>query len=476
MTDLQTFAVANAAILCFVFVFQRRVIFTWSAIGVFMVTQVLIVQMGLLALPFLWELAAGAFSLNLNLLGEEAVRLAIVLNVWGTLIVLASYHLTHVILCRGRILLRAPDLLRMEDKGSLGFRLDRVVFESMLALAALVLLVGPAGGVSILPGIREGFLEGDHVAVIEARQLVGSDYVLVLLCFNVLPFLGVALWLAYKLRKGRAFGALAVVFCSLTATLLLLSFQKRPVLVFVCSLLLASFAVVRRKTRSAGRGSSLIRTIARPGWWLTAYGGLAFVALLGLYFLQSSVSREEIDPLTTGGVLLRATLMTMFGGLSLPTVLYAQYFPNVEPHYGLRTIGLFSRMFGFDLYPSSILVFDHFTRGSALGSVSVGTLTDFHGAFGITGWFVGALLLGIALNQGDRAVARLDANGGRTLLAIFLFVTVYYLANAPLHNALGGYGGVIFALLWVMLTMRARPAGRADLARVVARETNRPIP
>jgi hypothetical protein len=463
VTDLQVFAVGHAAILCAVFVWRRRVILTWSAIGVFMITQALIVQMGLLALPFLWEFAAGAFSLNLNLVDEAAVRLAIVLNVWGTFIVLATYHATYALLNRGRIPRRAPDLLILSDKRNLGFRVDRVLFISMLALAAVVLLVGPSGGVGVLTGIREGFLEGDHTAIVAARQLVGSEYMLVLVSFNVLPFLGVALWLAYKLRKGRALGAFTIAFCALTITLLLLSFQKRPVLVFLWGLLLASFGVSRRRAESAHRESLRVATNARSGWRLTAYAGLTFFVLMGLYFLQSSISREDIDPVTTAGILVRSTLITLFGGLSLPTVLYAQYFPNIEPHYGLRPVGVFSALFNFDLYPSSILVFDHFTREVVTGSVSVGTLSDFHGAFGIIGWLVGAVLLGVALNQSDRAVARLRSNAGRTLIAIFLFVTVYYLANAPIQNALGGYGGLIFVLLWVGLTVRMRPGRRSDL-------------
>jgi len=208
---------------------------------------------------------------------------------------------------------------------------------------------------------------------------------------------------------------------------------------------------------------------------LTAYAGLAFVVLIGLYFLQSSIGREDIDPLATAGVLVRGTLLTLFGGVSLPTVLYAQYFPSIEPHYGLRTVGVFSAIFNFDLYPSSILVFDHFTRGLVTGSVSVGTLSDFHGAFGITGWLVGAALLGAALNRCDRAVARLSANAGRTLIAIFLFVTVYYLANAPLQNALGGYGGIIFVLLWVGLTARMRQGRHADFIPTAVRERDRAL-
>jgi len=475
VTDLQVFTVVHAAMLCAVFVWRRRIIFTWSAIGVFMITQTVIVQIGLLALPFLWELAAGAFSLNLDLVDEAAVRLAIVLNVWGTMIVLATYHVTHVLLGRGHIPRRAPDLLVLRDRRNLGFRVDRVLFMSMFALAVVVLLVGSSGGRGVLTGIQEGFLEGDHVAVVAARQLVGSEYVLVLLSFNVLPFLGVALWLAYKLRKGRALGVFAIAFCGLTIVLLLLSFQKRPVLVFLCGLLLASFGVSRRKAEPPRREGLQVPAIARSGWRLTAYAGLAFVVLIGLYFLQSSIGREDIDPLATAGVLVRGTLLTLFGGVSLPTVLYAQYFPSIEPHYGLRTVGVFSAIFNFDLYPSSILVFDHFTRGLVTGSVSVGTLSDFHGAFGITGWLVGAALLGAALNRCDRAVARLSANAGRTLIAIFLFVTVYYLANAPLQNALGGYGGVIFVLLWVGLTARMRQGRHADFIPTAVRERDRAL-
>ena len=83
-------------------------------------------------------------------------------------------------------------------------------------------------------------------------------------------------------------------------------------------------------------------------------------------------------------------------------------------------------------------------------------LVDFYGAFGLIGWAFGAIGFGIALNRVDAAIVRLRPDASRSLLAIFLFVSVYYLSNASVANTLAGYGGVIFALLWLLLRVPSR--------------------
>src|SRR5437762_5273885 len=117
MMDAYTFAFWNAAAVALVLVLQRRLIFSWSAIGVFVLTNLVIIQIGVLGISLFREYAQLQYStFNLGRLTDEDLKLAIILNVWGAGIVLASYQLTHSALSNGNILRKRPNLLALDPQ------------------------------------------------------------------------------------------------------------------------------------------------------------------------------------------------------------------------------------------------------------------------------------------------------------------------------------------------------------------------
>src|SRR5437667_10997931 len=114
--DAYTFALWTAAAVVLVLVVQRRLIFSWSAIGVFLIMNLVIIQIGVLGMSIFREYAELRFStFNLGLLTDEDLKLTIILNVWGAGIVLASYQLTHFALSGGNVLRKRSNLLALDQ-------------------------------------------------------------------------------------------------------------------------------------------------------------------------------------------------------------------------------------------------------------------------------------------------------------------------------------------------------------------------
>ena len=468
--DAYTFALLNVAGLALVLLAQRRVVFSWSAIGAFLITNVLIVQVGLLGIALFRDFAELTFSVfNLELVTDADLELAIVLNVWGAGIVLAAYHLTHIALSGGRVLRRAPNLLALDFQGGLGFARDRLLLGGGIVLVA-ALAYAAVSAPRLVLGL-EGVLAGSEASILGARYDIGGDYLFILMVLNVLPFLGVALRVVQRLQGGGSGLSLFVaVFNACTAVLLLLTFQKRPLVVFLGCLFLANIVIDphRLAPLTPNRSDSIWRRIRHHRLVrLAAYGLVGFVILIVLYQLQTQavVGAEDLTDLARGiGTLAAMAITTIVGGQAVPALLFAHYFPAIEPHYGLSNIGLLSRLSGSELYRPTYAVYDYFVGVNPFipfvdrieGSVASAALVDFYGGFGLVGWVFGALALGIALNRIDAAMVRLRPDASRGLLAIFLFVSIYYLSNASVANTLAGYGGLIFLMLWWLLRVPYR--------------------
>src|SRR6266850_4120728 len=134
--DAYTFALWNVAAVVLVLIVQRRLIFSWSAIGVFLIVNLVIIQIGVLGIPLVREFAELRFAtFNLGRLTDEDFKLAIVLNVWGAGLVLGAYQLTHFALNGGKILLTGPNHLALDRRiDQLGFHPGRLVAVGGVAL------------------------------------------------------------------------------------------------------------------------------------------------------------------------------------------------------------------------------------------------------------------------------------------------------------------------------------------------------
>jgi hypothetical protein len=288
-------------------------------------------------------------------------------------------------------------------------------------------------------------------------------YLYVLLVSNVLPFFGVALWLLARLRGGSLARTGALVFNVCTGVLLVLQFEKRPFIVWLGALLLSEWWV-RSRTRPtrAAVATPARRSTGLPYWILA--GVALFALLLGMFYFHTKIGREEEDILAVVYNLSMIVLTRIFGRLSLPAAFYAHYFPKVGQHYGLSTMWVVAWLVGRELYPVNAEVFEYFT-GWEGGSIASSAILDFYGAFGVTGWICGCILLGFMLREIDRAIAGLREDAAKILLTIFTFVFVYYLSQASVSRAILGYGGVIFLGCWFLVRTYTLSDRRAGITR-----------
>jgi hypothetical protein len=459
--DARVFSViASLAVVTILFV-QRRVIFSWSAIGTFCMTNLFFVFVGVLALPWVRSSVEVWFpGYAWSLVTDKELKQGIVLTAGGGGLVLLFYQLSHLFFTKGRFIRRAPNLLSSVSPITLGFSSRRLLILSLVSLLCVMVFVLSKLSV-FLWGFRQGILGGRPDLVIVARRAATSNYLFVLLVYNVIPFFGVALWLLYRIRGGCILRFYAILFNICAATLLLLIFQKRPLMVFLSSLFLANLWVQQIKLRHViGRWRSGVSTNIINKKKMLIYGTVLFAILLGLYYAQTQIGRSGEGLFETVSALSRIAILRIVGRLSISPLMYVLYFPSVEPHYGLTNLGLLSKILGFELFLDTRRIFQYFT-GLENGSVAISALIDFYGAFGIIGWLFGTILLGILLDRLDAMLVRLRPNAGNILFIIFMFVFVYYLSQASLARSLLGYGGGIFVLLWIMLKLRLVKTVRA---------------
>lgn len=459
MTLSQSVSIGAALILGIVLILQRRVLISWSMIGAFFVTNLIFVNIGILLLPWtIPYLPVWLPRLKFSLLSQRDYAIGIVLAIGGVLLVLLFYQISHFVFSRGKLVVKAPNLLavsRNTDHIPLGFNYSRLIKLSAAALfAAFTWLAFHLP--FIVRGFVEGMMAGRPNVVIEARYVAASYYPYVLLVFNIIPFFAIALWVLSQQSNDARLKSYGVFYCLSAAFLLLAVFQKRPLILFLVCWLIAhlwskyssGFSVRKWYGQRPKRKQNYIQAIF--------YGAILFAILLVLYYGQTTIGRVGNQSiLETIWTLTGVSVIRIFARLASPPPLYVHFFPNVDPFYGLSNLGLLGRLFGYTVYRDTSAIFTYFTGGQT-GNAAASTLIDLYGAFGMKGWVIGSALVGIMLHRMDVWIHRMPVSVGTLTLTIFMFLFVYYLSQASVARSLMGYGGAIFVVLWFVLKEGSR--------------------
>lgn len=449
MSAAESISVVFALALVLVTVSLRRLVFSWSAIGVFFVSNVLLICTGVLLFPWIRRAIEGWFpSYDLAILTEDEVSKAIILSCGGVIATLVAYQVSHGFFHSGRIRVVGHDHLQASARSSLGLNRTRLALCCVagLTFAGIVIL---RDWNTLVEGVRAGFLAGNPSAVLEARMKMGQDYLFVLLVYNVLPFLGAALWLWSRLAWTWRLGVMAILFNGVVVGLLLSLFQKRPLVVFILALILVEMWLASRRAvvRGGGAGGQASRRRARRTISLLLGGGVIFSGLLVLYYFHTTVGRRGEGLVETVLALGLILVSRVIWRLALPALMYVHYFPGIEGFYGLRNIGKLAMALDWELYLDTKAVFEYFAGKE--GTVASSALFDFYGAFGIVGWLLGACFLGSFLERLDEWLGGLEPTGANALLTVFMLIFVLYLSQASLPRSLLGYGGIPFLLAWL---------------------------
>lgn len=463
LSDGRGYSIGAALIVAIIIVVQRRVIFSASLIGIFSTGTLIFTIIGLLVMPWMRPYLPIWFPrLHLQGLTGHDYLYADLLMVGGLVLVLASYQASHALSHHGRLCQAGPRLTGPMGTARVDFSVPALFAATLVALAASVALMLQYRS-QIAVGLLEGFLGANPLAMFVARREVGENYALFQLVQNILPYYAVALWLAWRVTGHRPIRRAALMACIAAAVMLLFLFQKRPLLVFLMMLgLLSAWGPSWRRKPERRQRTGRPRAAARA----LLFGAALFALLCVLYYFSTTVVRGAPDGIVgSAGTLGQIALIRVIGRLALPVPMYTHVFPGIHEHYGLSNVGMFGRLWGAEFFPDTFYVFSVFSSSSLSGSAAVPALGDFYGQFGFAGWFIGACLLGVALQWADSGLVRMRDRPSGVLLIIAAMTFTYYLTQANLPRALLGYGGVVFLVQWLLLApaclrrtrRRARP-------------------
>ena len=436
-------------ILIFVLLFNiilfRKMIFRWNTFGIFFIATCIFSIIGILLFPFMKMYAIYTFiTFKLEYVTDQEIIKTQLLAVGGLLIVLYSYVFGILTLYR-----RVECIDHFRINSSIKNNMSKVNFYFMLIFIILFVFIYLLIKRDVLvSGVVDGLLGRQPTALLLSRRAITSNYLYVVITYNLLPFLTiVALYFSMK-EKTFSSKLLFVGVFLLSFILILLLFQKRPLIIFLLSLLLSGYIFKKYITLKAKR----IRTSKEKRKLRRRYiiiGTSLFSILLLLYYSGTTYKFESIY---AGVVKLTEVVLTrVFGRLSIPAFCYVHYFPGVEEHYGITNIGTLSKVFRYETYLDSKEVFAYFTKTKQKGSMAINSIMDFYGAFGYYGLIIGNIILGLFLSSLDAFLNRLEKNNINLIFIVFCFVFAYYLSQASLARSLLGYGFFFFTVTWVFL-------------------------
>jgi hypothetical protein len=436
-------------IVLFNIILFRKIIFRWNVFGIFFISTMIFSMVGILAFPFIKSYVYNTFyTFKLYLIPEEVFVQTQIIAVAGLLLVLYSYVFGLLLLCRK---VWVFDHFRISHP--IKDNLSKVNFYflvlAILAFLSVYLFIKKD---LLIRGLTDGLIGRQPVVLLESRRGITSNYLYVVITYNLLPFLTiVGLYITMKIKTLSSKLLFTGLFL-LSFTLILLLFQKRPLIIFLLSISLSFFVFkkyinISKRVRTAKEKKRVRRRVALVGLTL-------FSILLLLYYAGTTYQFDNIfDGVTK---LTEIVLTRVFGRLSIPAFCYVYYFPMVEGHYGITNIGLLSKFFRYELFLDSKEVFAHFTKTDKKGSMAINSILDFYAAFGYYGLIIGNIVLGLFLSALDVFLNRLEKNNINMIFIVFCFVFAYYLSQASLARSLLGYGFFFFMLAWMFLQKNFR--------------------
>ncbi|MCK6533023.1 MAG: hypothetical protein L6Q84_08635 [Polyangiaceae bacterium] len=447
MTEPQWYSAVGSAVLALVTVLERRRLFSTSTISGLFIAYLVFGFVGILLLPWARagvvleeDLRVGFGFIDWRKITDRDLSLSILIYVGGFLLALLGHRI-------------AGSLARFQDAVYASPRELRVGRLVAVAVPAVLLTVGH---VALNPdvfaqGIETAIIGAEKAAVHEYRYAAVTNYPFVLTVYNVLPFLSTTLWAHSRSSHSPVLKVFSVFLASITAVMLLLTFQKMPLMVFAIAL--GATELAAQRARNADQ--TAVSTARQAPRFVVV--SLALLFLISL--LQSAMKGGEAqtDP-------LRVSLREIFGRISVGAPMFVHYFPDLGDHYGLSGLRMFALVTGEPLFETTAVVFRYFTHSNE-GSAAIAAIVDFYCAWGWPGWVIGCTLLGVALAQLDRLIRALPRGESRLLAIIYAFTFCMHLGQASVFNASFGYGGVFFLSLWFVLFAPKANSAATDGAR-----------
>lgn len=421
----------------------RKLIFKWNVFSVFFISTLIFSTVGVLVFPFIKQYVIHTFwTFDFSSITRQVIIKTQLIAVFSVLLILYSYSFMMKIVY-GKIKV----INHINITGKLKDNISRSNYFFILFCIGFFLLVYLFLKRKVLyTGFFEGLIYRDPSALLVSRKEITSSYLYVIITYNLLPFITlISLYLA--ISKNSLFNKFVLYILVITSSvLILLLFQKRPLILFLLCIILSTFIFKRNLKKTKNKKLKSNKSNRKR---FVIYGVLLFSLLMLLYYTSTNYQFNNIFQ----GVskLTEVALTRVFGRLSIPSFFYVSYFPEVNSHYGIRNIGTLSKVFRYEVFLDTQELFKHFSKREKQGTLAINSIMDFYGAFGYYGLFIGNIILGFFIGALDVLLNKLEKNAVNMVFTIFCFVFAYYLSQASFARSLLGYGFFFFVLTWFFL-------------------------
>lgn len=433
-------------------VVRNKLFFSTSAISIFVLCHIIFLLLGLLTLPWTRETLFSNklfFSdFNLMTIEETTIVKTILIIVYGLFMVIFSYSIGNLIIKKSPFQI-PKGLFNFENikQWEHGTSIRRVrLFLTLFIMISFIQLIPHT---NLILG---AMFDTNLYSKLEARRTITQNYFLTVSIYNIIPFLAAVSFTYYESLTQKVFSDRVINFTYtlLTAILLLLTFQKRPLILFLLTLIVLKYLV--RRGALGIKDTNFMGKFRKYTYFSIGFLGL-FIVLMYLYVKNTNYAESAGSIWELMYITILISLSRIIGRLSLPSVMYVDYFPNIESFYGLSNIGMLSNILQKETYLDSKVVYQYFA-GNDNGSLAASSIIDFYGGFGIIGVTIGCLIIGLILRYIDYLFITMKPNTINKVFQVYLLISVFYLSQASLPRTFMGYGGIFFVIFWFLLRYR----------------------
>ena len=282
----------------------------------------------------------------------------------------------------------------------------------------------------------------DSVAL---RRSATSGYLRILFIYNLLPAATIVSFLYFLKRKRICLWFVFFLFFLLASVSLLLTYQKRPLLVFLGSIALATPLYHHFNDPINGNKVRLRYLILKLKWAI-----FSLIMLLFLFYFFYTGYRFSGQPFESLVTISNIVFSRFLGRLSIPAAMYIDFFPQYHSFYGLENVGLLTRIFNIETFLDSKVVFSHYSTGSKEGSVAASVFIDAYGQGGLLLPSLYGVVLGFFILLLEFLLRQSGLGARKSFLVVSCIIFLYYLSQASIFRSLLGYGGVFYFFVWIV--------------------------
>ncbi|ABC78479.1 hypothetical protein [Syntrophus aciditrophicus] len=403
----------------------------------FVLFQFIFIGIGLCIFPYLGsEYISNTFtSFNLSSINDSDFKFAnYLLLICNTVVVLFFTLMTLISTRKGR---------QIEKHAKRQTRVRSSVVVVLAILASILSIKFLAENIDSFSCVLLASSVVEMSDFVDLRRDSTSNYLITIMIYNVLPATAMlSLLLHLQKRKTWTFTILLILFLLVTMCLLM-TFQKRPLLVFWGAMGVAYFLWKHSCITDRLTGLKVFDLLKKQKLFLL----ICVVMLFVFYYLYTGY-RFENNLLNVFPKIGEIVFTRLIGRLSIPAAMYIDFFPGCHDFYGLSNVGMFSRLLDTELFRDTGVIFMHYS-GMEGGAVAASVFFDAYGQGGLFVALIYSFLIAIIILLMDYIAYCTCPGTQRVFFVVSGFIFIYYLSQSSLFRAAFGYGWFFYLLVWL---------------------------